>query len=210
MADIANLLNSDLQPIIVEAKQVWADALGPDNARLAVLNSVTIEVADLPDNMIGATVGDMIIVDRNAAGWGWFVDQTPADNNEFSGQLAPGVFVAKDTGPANGRMDLLSTVLHEMGNAMGFNEDTGQDVTGMVLQAGVRRLPVADPQSTGTGVTPVIDWNKDATNVTIGVTQPTSTVPSWLGNFVNNLGQTDSQANPNGGIRIKLPGTGAS
>lgn len=38
-------------------------------------------------------------------------------------------------------MDLLSTVLHEMGNAMGFAEDTGHDVTGMVLSAGERRLP---------------------------------------------------------------------
>jgi hypothetical protein len=38
-------------------------------------------------------------------------------------------------------MDLLSTVLHELGNAMGFAEDQGQDVSGATLQAGVRRIP---------------------------------------------------------------------
>jgi hypothetical protein len=33
-------------------------------------------------------------------------------------------------------MDLLSTLLHEMGSAMGFAEDQGRDVAGMTLQAG--------------------------------------------------------------------------
>jgi hypothetical protein len=40
-------------------------------------------------------------------------------------------------------MDLLTTVIHELGNAMGFAEDQGQDVSGATLQAGVRRIPVA-------------------------------------------------------------------
>jgi len=39
-------------------------------------------------------------------------------------------------------MDLLTTVVHELGNAMGFPEDHGHDVMGMVLQAGERRVPM--------------------------------------------------------------------
>jgi hypothetical protein len=42
-------------------------------------------------------------------------------------------------------MDLLTTVVHELGNAMGFAEDTGQDVTGSILADGTRRLPPAQP-----------------------------------------------------------------
>ena len=59
-------------------------------------------------------------------------------------------------------MDLLSTVLHELGNAMGFAEDNGQDVTGMTLAAGIRRLPTGEPVATA-----------DAT-LTTGADLPTS------------------------------------
>jgi hypothetical protein len=43
-------------------------------------------------------------------------------------------------------MDLLTTMVHEMGNAMGFPEDQGQDVAGATLQAGERRVPVRETQ----------------------------------------------------------------
>jgi hypothetical protein len=49
-------------------------------------------------------------------------------------------------------MDLLSTVLHELGNTMGFAEDHGRDVTGMVLPAGERRVPAAEPHLNGQDV----------------------------------------------------------
>src|SRR5205823_6416143 len=83
-----------------------------------------------------------IIIDSSAAGWGWFVDPTQDENSEFQIRFTDAAFGANSGSPAFGRMDLLSTVLHEMGNAMGFAEDQGQDVAGMTLQAGERRVPV--------------------------------------------------------------------
>jgi hypothetical protein len=91
--------------------------------------------------MLGETTGYSILIDRAAAGWGWFVDPTPLNNSEFTVRLASGALGAASGSPAYGHMDLLTTVLHELGNAMGFKEDAGQDVTGMTLQAGVRTLP---------------------------------------------------------------------
>ena len=179
--DVASIAATDLQPIIVEAWQLWAEALGPDSAELGRLNHVTVEIGDLPDTKIGATVGDLIVIDRDAAGWGWFVDSTPGDDGEFSAL----------TGPAAQRMDLLSTVLHEMGNAMGLPETRGQDVMGMMLPAGVRRVPM-------------IDWTK--------VPQPggaaLATPPSWLGQFVSHLGQDVGGVNAS--IRIRVPASPAA
>lgn len=100
-------------------------------------------VSDLPGQLLGATTGDTIVLDGTAAGYGWFVDPTPLGNHEFPLALANGVFAASPGSAAYGRMDLLTTVLHELGNAMGFAEDLGQDVTGATLQAGVRRLPTS-------------------------------------------------------------------
>jgi hypothetical protein len=168
-ASTLSLTAADLAPIVTVATELWTAALGAGDPRLSVLNSVTILVSDLPDNMLGATTGDTIVLDASAAGWGWFVDPTPVDNREFTVADGAGVFVATPGSAATGHMDLLSTVLHEMGNAMGIAEDQGQDVTGMTLSAGERRLPLdttaSAPEATNTSAAVpgagslAIDWS---------------------------------------------------
>src|SRR5262249_49573153 len=69
----ATLTDADLQPIVAEAVDIWVRALGPNAARLAILNGITVDVGNLEDGLLGATIGDGIIIDSNAAGWGWFV-----------------------------------------------------------------------------------------------------------------------------------------
>jgi hypothetical protein len=142
-----------------------------------VLDRVTIDVVNLPAGKLGATLGHSILIDGDAAGWGWFVAPTPKDNSEFQVRLSDVAFGVAPDSMASGHMDLLSTVLHELGNAMGFPEDLGQDVTGMFLQAGTRILP--GPQST-------------------------FAQPSWLDNVLNNTVQ-DSNRKPNAGIRLLVP-----
>jgi Ca2+-binding RTX toxin-like protein len=142
LIDTANLTADDVASIAAAARGLWIDALGVGDPRLAILGQVSILVSDLPDGMLGATTGTTIVIDGSAAGWGWFVDPTPNDNAEFSIRLSNGVFAANPSSAAFGRTDLLTTVVHEMGNAMGFAEDLGQDVAGMTLQAGERRVPV--------------------------------------------------------------------
>jgi hypothetical protein len=131
-----------LAPIVAAAKELWVKALGAGDPRLAILDQVSVLVSDLPDQMLAATTGTTIVLDSNAAGWGWFVDPTPLGNSEFPIALSSGVYAATPSSPAYGHMDLLTTLVHELGNVMGFAEDQGQDVTGATLQAGTRRIPV--------------------------------------------------------------------
>ena len=152
------LLNvSQLNMIVDEAKQIWTTALGVNDARLATLAGIDVQLGDLPGLLLGETIGDTIIIDADAAGWGWFVDATPLANSEFPLILAKGVFAANPGSPAYGHMDLLSTVLHELGNAMGFAEDAGQDVTGATLQAGLRRLPSGADTTNGVSTVAAAD-----------------------------------------------------
>jgi hypothetical protein len=186
------------------------------------LTKVNIEVSDLAGSILGETIGNTIIIDANAAGWGWFVDATPQDNSEFKLQLPNGVLISNPSSPASGHMDLLSTVLHELGNVMGFPEDTGADVTGMVLQAGVRRLPSLTGQvapavpasmtphaapAAADVTAPVIRWDRALSAVSAPKIELPEDLPdvSWLDDFINHRGQGADHRNPNAGMRIQLP-----
>src|SRR5262249_11708161 len=71
-----------LQPIVVEALARW-QAAGVAPEVLAGLSRVTIQVGDLPGNYLGWSSTGVITIDANAAGYGWFIDTTPADDSEF-------------------------------------------------------------------------------------------------------------------------------
>jgi hypothetical protein len=191
------------EPVVVEAEAIWKQVLGPDAARLAILNGITVQVGDLPAGMLGATVGDAIYIDSDAAGWGWFIDPTAAGNAEFKATSIAGVLTAIPGSGASGHMDLLSTVLHEMGNAMGFPEDTGQDVTGKVLEPGTRRLPVPE-SAAGAGVAvPLIDWPAVGNLTQETLAQSDTDGSSWIDGFLNNVGQDGKHHRPNAGLRIR-------
>ena len=166
-----------------------------------MLNTISVAVGNLPADALGVTLGGSILIDRDAGGWGWFVDDTPADNAEFGAALGSGALAATAGGEADGRMDLLSTVLHEMGNAMGLPETLNQDVSGMYLAAGIRTLPPSRSAQEGQPA-PTINWTSS-----YGVQAPTGgTTPGWLGDFLNNAGQDEATRNPNAGIRLRPPG----
>ena len=50
--------------------------------------------------LLGETVGNTILIDRDAAGYGWFVDPTPADDVEFADVLGPYALAAGNGSPA--------------------------------------------------------------------------------------------------------------
>jgi hypothetical protein len=201
------IVPADLAPIVSEAKQLWADALGASDPRLSILDTISVQVGNLPDGKLGVTMGDTILIDSDASGWGWFVDPTPARSTEFPMHLASGALGATKNSPAAQHMDLLSTVLHEMGNAMGFAEDRGQDVTGMMLQPGVRTLPVRStwigdgaPAAHHAGPAPSIEWSQRFSADT-----PVDQTPDWLDDFLSHVGQGESIRNPNAGMRVRIP-----
>ncbi|PHS00626.1 MAG: hypothetical protein COA78_23760 [Blastopirellula sp.] len=80
---------------------------------------VTIQVVDLPGNMLGQTVGPNIIqIDVNAAGHGWFIDATPDDDHEFTTTTTDGQLVAVEDSAAESRIDLLTVLMHELGHIL--------------------------------------------------------------------------------------------
>src|SRR5262249_1520973 len=110
------LTDAQLAPIVQQARQFWAALLGP--AAAAQRDTMQVVIGDLPGNRLGALINGVIVIDGTAAGRGWFVDPTPADNSEFAARNHH--LVARRTSPAYGRMDLLSVVIHEFGHSMGM------------------------------------------------------------------------------------------
>lgn len=89
------------------------DSLFSDNASL--------NFTDLPGTAVGQTVGSSITLDTNAAGNGWFIDTTPNLNEEWLPTSNPNEWVAKAGSAAEGKMDMLSVLLHEYGHALGID-----------------------------------------------------------------------------------------
>jgi hypothetical protein len=80
---------------------------------LSASSGVVLNIADLAGGALGQTTGSTITLDTNAAGNGWFIDTTPADNSEYLPTSNPNEWVAKAGSAAAGKMDMLSVLLHE-------------------------------------------------------------------------------------------------
>jgi hypothetical protein len=133
------VLNNEnqLAPIVSEAIRRWAVAGGSQ-----LLADVSVRIADLPGNLLGETIGRTVLIDRDAAGYGWFVDPTPRDDAEFT-PLPPGALVAQPQSAADRRADLLTTVMHEMGHVLGYR-DGDEGLMSAALPLGVRWPSAAD------------------------------------------------------------------
>jgi cyclophilin family peptidyl-prolyl cis-trans isomerase len=136
----ALLTGAQLTPIVAEAEKRWEAELGTQAT--AALAGITIGVANLPAGMLGETVGSTIIIDQDAAGYGWFVDPTPGDDAEFTVAAGPYTLAAPQGTAAASRADLLTTVMHEMGHVLGYQDDTAGDLMNATLPLGARRTAV--------------------------------------------------------------------
>jgi hypothetical protein len=95
------LLNSsDLVSIVAEAKQQWA-GVGLTSQQLDLLEAIRVDVVDLPGLNLGEISDGRILVDTDAAGYGWFVDPTPALSEEYLG-MPDGSLLATAQSDANG------------------------------------------------------------------------------------------------------------
>jgi hypothetical protein len=138
-----------------QARQYWLD----QGASPSRLNQATFAVADLTQGWAARTEGTTVTLDTSGAGWGWFVDTSPLDNTEFVAldpQAAPdaaaqGDFFAAPGSAAEGKLDLLTVLIHELGHVLGLpmpqsadgSGNQGAHVMSQYLSPGQRRLPDA-------------------------------------------------------------------
>jgi hypothetical protein len=130
-----------VQALVPRAIARWQQAgIAPD--RLAALAAQQIIVVDLAPGELGWQEGNTIAIDADASGYGWFVDATPSSDSAF----APGAVGS----PAQGRVDLLTVLIHEMGHVLGYSEDSdaANTVMSLDLPVGVRRSPEPMPVRT--------------------------------------------------------------
>ncbi len=142
-----SLTTRDIQLVLNEAVGKWA-AAGIDANAISLLSSAEIRIADLPNATLGQVVGNRVYLDTDAAGYGWFVDQTPENDDEYD-LLANGQLSA-ETGPAAAGIDLLAVLTHEFGHLLGLDDhaDDLADVMYESLATGRRTLPTAAPVET--------------------------------------------------------------
>ncbi|MDH4185892.1 MAG: putative Ig domain-containing protein [Nitrospira sp.] len=133
-------------PLVAEAQAQWVER-GQVSAP-AALTAVEVRIADLPGATLAWSLGPVIWLDADAAGRGWFIDPTPQTNAEFHFVQGLSQWVADAHSPAFSRVDLLTTLLHELGHVLGYGD---QPMTSPVhatlmtetLATGTRRLPSA-------------------------------------------------------------------
>jgi hypothetical protein len=144
-ASLPMLTDAQLMPIMEAAKARWiASGLTPEQA--AALAAVDVKIANLDGATLGETFGTRIWLDQTAAGHGWFIDATPQDNAEFHFVRGLDQWIAGGHSPAFKQIDLLTTVLHEVGHVLGFIDQQAVRPTTATLMTetlgdGVRRLP---------------------------------------------------------------------
>jgi hypothetical protein len=155
-ASNGTITDADLGAIVEAAIARWA-AAGATPEQIEAMRAVKVSVTDMVGSWIGSSEAGAIRIDSDGAGYGWFVDSTPGEDSEFAG--SDGYLKALAGSAADGRMDLLTVVMHELGHQIGLDDDyqTGEadELMYGYVNPGERRLPEADEvaQAGGSAVT---------------------------------------------------------
>ncbi len=99
---------SELEALAEAAAHYWAET-GLDEDQLAALEQVSYRIEDLSGNVLGQSRKFEVVIDADAAGYGWYLDETPYDHSEFGA-----------TGPDG--VDLLTVLMHEQGHVLGLDD----------------------------------------------------------------------------------------
>ncbi|MBL7187982.1 MAG: tandem-95 repeat protein [Phycisphaerae bacterium] len=141
---------SDLWSYVIEAaRNRWTQFTDADQLNTP-LAETDVLIEDLPETYLAWVLptddsSHIVTVDADAAGYGWFVDGTPWQDEEFSHAAYDWELFADNNSPATGLIDLLTVLMHEMGHVLGLADvPVGVDPTRLMtgaLRTGVRRLP---------------------------------------------------------------------
>jgi hypothetical protein len=138
------LTEVELAPTVEAAITRWKESGGLTEAQIQALDNIAFAIEDLDGMTLGEARDGLIVLDLDAAGFGWFVDATPDDDSEFAIQVDADTLRARGASDAFGAMDLLTVVSHEIGHLLGFDHTdgpSGDELMDETLRAGVRLLP---------------------------------------------------------------------
>ena len=148
--DVPPLDSGSVQPILDEAIRRFTETFALSSEQQATLAAVDISIANLPGLVLARNNGNQIELDANAAGHGWFVDLTSGDDSEFdaNGQALAG-------SDAEGDIDLLTALTHELGHVLGFDHGS-LPIMDASLTTGLRLELSADSSTADATSTPTL------------------------------------------------------
>ena len=132
------IADAQLAPIVAAAKARWS-APGSSQVDSALAN-IDFKVANLPSGVLSEKWQNTIWIDDDAAGYGWFVDPTPGDDAEFAAVAGTSSLTAPADTAAAQHADLLTAVMHEMGQVLGNSDTMADDLMNAMLPLGTRRI----------------------------------------------------------------------
>src|SRR5258706_2572769 len=112
--DEQKLRPAELSGTVQAAIERWRDA-GISVEDLMRLQSVTFEIADLPDGLLATANSTSVKIDENAAGYGWFADRAQLEDAELDVPVPGRELQTTEQSPAFGRIDLLTVLMRELG-----------------------------------------------------------------------------------------------
>jgi len=120
-ADVAPLDLSDVTPLAGEAVERRVLAGVDAGTAKQIANTIEFHVTDLPGSRLGASgAAGHILLDVNAAGYGWFMDSSPSNDREFQKVIGGSELRTTSESAATGKVDLLTVVMHEFGHQLGL------------------------------------------------------------------------------------------
>jgi len=144
VVDDGMLSSDELDFIVTAAAAHWA-ATGLSAEQSAALANTTFTVSSLPGWYLGSASGNQIQIDTDGGGFGWFIDSTPLDDSEFPNASSETRLYTNSTLAPAGKIDLLTTVMHEMGHILGLGDSYSAADRESLLYGyatvGERRLP---------------------------------------------------------------------
>ncbi|EHU1210218.1 tandem-95 repeat protein [Acinetobacter nosocomialis] len=128
-----------IEHLLESAQQYWIN-LGVD---ASLFDQVSLSIQDININGTIAYVenGNHIVLSPNAAGYGWFIDESPFEHTEFTMNSTQNYGVASNS-QISTQIDLLTVLIHELGHTIGLTDTfISQDLMGGFIQQGIRLLP---------------------------------------------------------------------
>jgi len=145
--NVVSLTQSEVSAMAQAALTRWSE-FGLSAKDFARLQSFSYDIADLPDGQLATLKDNTITLDTTAAGYGWYFDSKPTDDNEFDVPVPNQELQATEYSDAHARFDLLTVLMHELGSTLkqsgGKTKLQGPQRWLMenTLEPGTRRAPV--------------------------------------------------------------------